>query len=268
MKILFYIALCILYSCSSRVEQCHARTKDQSELINRILGNGIRHKKIELKPASSFDRIIQYQGSDSWGDFAHTIRLIKKNHQYVIELFDDRKTGARRTLNSIQREIPITQNQVDSIFIKANRLLCNAVDLESNNSIDGSYFQLQIKDGRNMQVFYWQRIQNPQDLFSVSMLKDSVSEIVGDLMRLSEFPNGEKYILKNENMLSPDSIEYEVFLSNGFNVLSYEVYYNNKQISQDHDGVAKIKISLVDTIDIRKKIILRLNLFDKRKIDI
>jgi len=250
-------------SCSETVKYCSNHDENEIEFIEEVYNSS---PEKQLLPLSKMSGIIQYHGSDSWGWYDHTIRILEKDGNSIIQLIDNRKDPITKKTKSTYNEIELTEKQIESINRKTNELLCKSVNLEQGIGIDGSFYELIFKQENKLQAFRWQTIFRAKDLDQKN-LKDKVTEFVGDLMSLSKLPNGSKQIVKGRNKVTKDSIEIEIFVANQFNLRRSEVYFDSKLIPQNRDGVAELSIYKNDTVGIYNRIKIDIELLNGEKIE-
>jgi len=235
-----------------------------------MMNSSISYDHIKMPPPATYDRVIQYHAQEGWGQYSHTIRLYQEDQQYLIDLKFNIKKGPERTLQTIRKKIELKPDDVEAVWAKAKSMYCKEVDLEPDFTIvDGVRFQLLIKDSIYWQGFEWQIMDNRvrYGRGRIPGHKDEVTEIVGDLMRLCQFPNGEKFIYIDSFNTSGDSVAFQIFLGYAYNVLKYKVYLDDKLLGKDPEGIAIVKVPVTDTINFRKRIRINAELLDKREIE-
>jgi hypothetical protein len=262
-KIIIILISVFCASCTETVKYCTNHDESEIEFIEKKYNSPPERN---LLPLSKISGIIQYHGSDSWGWFDHTIRIVEKDGKTIIQLIDNRNDPITKMNKCTYREIELTKKQIESINSKTDDLLCKSVNLEPGIGIDGSFYELIIKRQNKLQAFRWQTIFLAKDL-EQQRLKDEVTKFVGDLMSLSNFPNGTKQIIKGRNNVTKDSIEIEVFPANQYNIRESEVYLDNKLISQNIDGIAELTIHKKDTIGINNRIKIIIELLNGETIE-
>ena len=266
MKWIFTISLIVLLiSCKRDIVFCLEQGEIEKEttikMINSKSTNG-------LLPFSNFEGIFQYRGHDSWGWFDHTIRLTRIKNSYLLQLIDQRKDPKTRKGSTIYKEYLIGEEQIDSIIEMINLLQCKPVFLESGAGVDGNYYELLIKEDSKVQGFKWQNLIDVRDSKEAKILKKEIANLVGQVMRLCEFSNGSKVIIPNSKGKTSDSLEYDVFLTNQFNLLDYEVYFDGKKMLKNSDRISRISVHKKDTLQLNKRIIVRTELLDGEIIDL
>ena len=263
-KIIIILISLICASCNESLEYCSSHDENEIKYIEEVYNSPAERN---LLPLSKVSGMIQYHGSDSWGWFNHTIRIVGKDGNKMIQLMDNRNDPITKKNESTYKEIELTEKQIEFISNKTNDLLCKSVYLEPGIGIDGSFYELIIRQENNLQAFRWQTIFRAKDK-EQQKLKDEVTEFVGDLMSLCKFPNGTKQIILGRNKISEDSIEIEVFPANQFNFRSSEIYLDNSIIRQSKDGVGEITIPTNDTIGIKNRVKIKIELLNGEKIEI
>lgn len=270
-KILF-ISSIFLFSCSPSSDQCRSFTEDETSAIDEMLSARFSYDNIKMEPAERYNRVIQYHAQDSWRQYNHIIRLYEVNHQFIIELKSNMYASAPEwPLQTIRRKIELTPIDGESLWSKAKSLYCKEVDLDPDfKIIDGEYCKLLIKEGDHRQGFTWQTMDSQIRYGDgrVPEHKDAVTELVGDLMRLCEFPNGKKYIDIDSFYTTKDSSAFKVILGYGYNVLDYNVYFDDKLLDKDIEGEARVRVPVSDTNNIRKRLRIKVTLLDKSEIEL
>lgn len=257
-RIIIILILITFVSCSETIEYCNNHDEGEIKWINDIYESSTEN---ELLPISDFDGILQYHGTDSWGWFNHTIRVIEIDKKRIIQLFDNRKNPNSRREESIYKEFELSEKQFESLNSKIKMLFCKPGHLETGIGVDGDFYELIIKSENQLQAFKWQSIFRTKDSRELKLLKEEVTEVVGDLMNLCQFPNGSKQIIIDRNSVS-DSIQIEVFLSNQFNLRKSVVFFDNRVMNQNSDGIAEFKVHKKDTVEINNRIKVEIELLN------
>lgn len=275
-KILFF-AFLLLFSCRIQTDQCNPHTEEEIREIDEMMNSPIAYDGDKMKLASAYDQLIQFHAEDGWGGYKYTIRLYQVNHQHIIEVKSSARYALDRVLNAAKKKIELNPRDVERIWSKANLLFCKEVDLEPDMAIiDGNEYELLIKDGihqqafrwQEMQAFSWQEMQNGVHSGRIPGYKSAVIEMVGDLMRLSQFPSGDKFIAIDTFNTTDDSIALRIDLAYSYNVLYHKVYFDKKILHQDVERQAYIKVPVSDTINLRQRIRIKATLLDNSEIEL
>jgi len=261
-KSLLLFILFVFVSCKNDNTDC-VRSEYDLYAIEKTLRTDIDYPDLKLMAPANFDQIIQFHGHDSWGWFDHTIRIIPGNQGYIIQLIDRRKPDKNSKKKITYYEGILSESEWTSIKIKADALYCNKYQLEENlHGVDGDYYNLILKNGDRSQVFFWQMINEENASEEIKSLKSSIAQLVGEMMNSCHFPNGKKIILPNSRSVINDSLSYDIFLSNQYNILNHTVKYNGVEIPLDGYKVATIKIPVEDTTGLQEKIVVETMLLD------
>lgn len=249
----------LIVSCKGNFNFCAERAESEKETIEKMLNSEATNG---LLPFANFEGVFQYRGHDSWGWFDHTIRLTRNKNNYVLQLIDQRKDPKTKLRNTIYNELLLNEEQKSSIMAMIELLHCNPVFLETGAGIDGDYYEVIIKNNSKVQGFKWQTIIDSNDSESIMILKRQIAELVGKMMSLCEFPNGSKIVIPNIMKTASDSVEYDVFLANQFNLLDYEVFFDGKPMDKNSERISRFKIHKNDTLHLSQRIIVETELLD------
>lgn len=267
-KLLFF-AFPLFFSCGQNNDHCKTHSEQEIKAIERMLDLNFAYDEGKWVQASAYDQLIQYYAHDSWGQYEHIIRLYKVNQQNTIELMSKMKKAPDWKSHSIRHKIVLEPDDIEGLWSKAALLFCKEVYLEPDaSSIDGDDFELFIKDGLHQQGFKWQYMRDHIRNGRIASYKDTVVEIVGDLMLLCNFPNGEKFIDLDRLKSTRDTMSYSIYLGYAFNVLNYRVYLDDKLLSQGPEGQAKVKVAVADTNNLRQRIRIKAKLLDNSQIEL
>jgi len=148
------------------------------------------------------------------------------------------------------------------------KLINGRIHINSAALIDGSDHQFIIKQDDEVRVYRWSEMHYAKEYPEVKAIKNKLLPILGKILRYVEFPNGKKTIVYTQSPNSRDTVVFDIFPNYQFYYKSYSIIYDNKHLSLNGDGFARIKLHKKDTVNIRDRIQIEVELLDSRKITI
>ncbi|HPQ20501.1 MAG TPA: hypothetical protein PK147_01550 [Saprospiraceae bacterium] len=238
--------------------------KDEINSISYLYNNS---PQSDLLPLSKLDGIIQFYSNDSWTE-SLSIRVLNVEDKKIIQYYMFERDPLTKCKVNTFKEFELTESQFTSLSIKMANLMCNPVNLETSTSIDGNFFSLIFKSENKLQAYNWQSFSNDSNSPDLGIVKDKISNIIGDLMELCLIPNGTKKIIVEQSPKYLDSFEVTAYIRDQYNLKTTQVYLDNHEIKQKDIGLLEMYIHKNDTLNIKNRIHFKVELLNGKIIEL
>lgn len=248
-----FLLLIFLYGCSPQ-EKCHLDSLDDQQVVDGLL-NYFQHHKVdtsELLP----DTLIMFHGMGGWGTFDILSSLYYREGKYLIQLDEQYRLGESREKVSTRSQREITPPDVERLFSRIRDINCSVTDLEPEFQImDGNYYELLIKVDDRMSAFLWQEsiISGSSDRYPIHERKEEVFDIVGQLLKMAGTKESEKIIYLNEHSSTPDSLKFEIYLTDCHYTKSFSIFLDGSPLPLE-DFSAAFWMLKSDTADLYNRV--------------